>query len=96
MIDPQLSHVLKIVTRHKSDDLATYGSVIVNIRSVDIQNGRASVRDCQDATNSGLRNTRTNKKINRGVPDRHIEATLRKGPDGRWRVSEYNLLKEDC
>lgn len=96
MIDPQLSHVLKIVKQHKADNIGTYGSTIVRVRDVDIQDGHAVVRDCQDATKTGLRNTMTDKKINRGVASRHIEATLSKGPDGRWRVSEYNLLKGGC
>ena len=96
MVDPQLSRVLKVVKEHRKDHLATYGSVIVHINSVSVDGGDATLRDCQDATNAGLRDTRTYKKINRGVRERHVEATLKKGADGRWRVSKHIILGEGC
>ncbi|WP_285497832.1 hypothetical protein [Actinomadura sp. NBRC 104425] len=96
MIDPQLSRVLEVVKEHKADHLATYGSVIVHINSVSVDGDDATLRDCQDATNAGLRDTRTDKKINRGVRERHVEATLKKGADGRWRVSKHIILGEGC
>jgi len=96
MADPQLSRVLKVVKEHKADHVATYGSVIVHINSVSVDRDEATLRDCQDATNAGLRDTRTDKKINRGVRERHVEATLKKGADGRWRVSKHIILGEGC
>jgi hypothetical protein len=96
MVDPQLAHVLKAVEQHKADQVTTYGSVIVQINSVQVDKSEAVLRDCQDARYAGLRSTRTGKKINRGIEKRHVQATLKKGPDRRWRVSKHILLGEGC
>ncbi|MFD0850961.1 hypothetical protein ACFQ07_01880 [Actinomadura adrarensis] len=96
MIDPQLSKVLDSSRRYDADGIGTYGTSITHIKSVQVVADEGTVRDCQDGRNSGLIYKSSKKKINRGVQETNIKATLKKGTDGRWRVSRYSILGEGC
>ncbi|MFI0354244.1 hypothetical protein [Actinomadura sp. 9N407] len=96
MVDPQLSRVLKVIEQHRDDHLATYGSVVIRIKDVQVDGSKATVRDCQDASRAGLLNTETRKKINRGFKERNTQALMEKGADGHWRVSKFIELGEGC
>lgn len=96
MVEPQLSRVLKRIDDMKEQKQATYGNIVVHIARVNLTGNRAVVRDCQDSSNAGLLDTRTQKKLNRGVKERNTKALLERGADGRWRVSKFIILGEGC
>lgn len=96
MVDPQLSRVLRRVDEMKSQNIATYGRIIVHVKRVQFTESGATVYDCQDSSGSGLLNSITGKKINRGVEQAHTKALLVKGADGRWRVSKSITVGEGC
>lgn len=96
MVDPQLSRVLRRVDEMKSQNIATYGHIVVHVKGVQIAESGATVYDCRDSRNSGLLNSATQKKINRGVQQEHAKALLVKGADGQWRVSKSTTLGEGC
>ncbi|MFG2016903.1 hypothetical protein [Actinomadura geliboluensis] len=96
MTDPQLSRVLQRIDKMKSERLATYGHIIVHVQSVQLTPTGATVHDCQDSRNSGLLNSITRKKINRGVRQGNTKALLVKGSDGQWRVSKSITIGEGC
>ncbi|MFV2178742.1 hypothetical protein ACFHW2_40380 [Actinomadura sp. LOL_016] len=96
MVDPQLSRVLKRIDDMERKNQATYGNIVVHVTSADITEDGAVVRDCQDSSNAGLLDTRTQKKLNRGVKKRNIKALLERGTDGRWRVNKFIVLGEGC
>ncbi|TMR04366.1 hypothetical protein ETD83_08380 [Actinomadura soli] len=96
MADPQLSRVLQRIDEMKRQHIATYGHIIVHVKSVQLTASGATVYDCQDSRGSGLLNSITRKKINRGVQQGNTKALLVKGSDGRWRVSKSITLGEGC
>ncbi|MBE1533225.1 hypothetical protein [Actinomadura algeriensis] len=96
MVEPQLSRVLKRIDDMKGNNQATYGNIVVHTPRVNLTRNGAVVRDCQDSSNAGLLDTRTQKKLNRGVKERNIKALLEKGAEGRWRVSKFIVLGEGC
>ncbi|GAA4242396.1 hypothetical protein GCM10022254_75250 [Actinomadura meridiana] len=96
MIDPQLSRVLRRIDEMKSQNIATYGRVIIHLQSVQLTESGATVYDCQDSRDSGLLNSVTQKKVNRGIEQERTKTLLLKGSDGRWRVSKTTTLGEGC
>ncbi|MFI0410601.1 hypothetical protein ACH34S_32325 [Actinomadura sp. 3N508] len=96
MVDPQLSRVLRRIDEMKSRRIATYGHIIVHVKNVQLTASGATVDDCQDTRNSGLLNSVTRKKINRGIQQERTQALLVKGSDGQWRVSRSTTLGEGC
>ncbi|MBO2465993.1 hypothetical protein [Actinomadura violacea] len=96
MADPQLSRVLQRIDTMKSHHIATYGHIIVDVKSVQLTASGATVYDCQDSRNSGLMNSQTGKKLNRGVRQGNIKALLVKAADGQWRVSKSITIGEGC
>ncbi|WP_395108084.1 hypothetical protein [Actinomadura sp. SCN-SB] len=96
MVDPQLTRVLQRVEELHANNLTFYGSVVVHITNVRAKGNTATLRDCQDSSNSGLMNATTRKKVNRGVKEDHTEASLVKEGDGKWRVSKVIGLGQGC
>lgn len=96
MVDPQLSRVLLRIDTMKSHHIATYGRIIVHVKSVQITTSGATLYDCQDSRDSGLMNSATGKKLNRGVSHGNTKALMVKGSDGQWRVSKSITIGEGC
>ncbi|TDC69850.1 hypothetical protein E1200_07105 [Actinomadura sp. GC306] len=96
MVDPQLSRVLRRIDEMKRQNIATYGHVIVHVKSVQLTESGATVIDCQDSRGAGTMNSVTGKKINRGVQQGSTKALLVKGSDGQWRVSKSITVGEGC
>lgn len=96
MADPQLSRVLQRIDTMKKHHIATYGHVIVHVKSVHLTASGATVYDCQDSRGSGLLNSVTQKKLIRGVRQGSKKALLVKSADGQWRVSKSIAIGEGC
>jgi hypothetical protein len=90
--DPLLGTVLDNIEKLHARKQASWGSVVVHIQDVQVKGDTAIVRDCQDSSNAGLLDTRSNKKTSRGVPKDPWRATLVRGADGRWRVKTFTPL----
>ncbi|MFI0453410.1 hypothetical protein [Actinomadura sp. 6N118] len=62
---------------------------VVRIVKVQITAGKATVRDCQDASQAGLANSSTKQLIpgTRGTSRTGFKADLERGSDGQWRLS---------
>ncbi|WP_433476548.1 hypothetical protein ACQPZP_05535 [Spirillospora sp. CA-142024] len=96
MAEPQLSHVVKHIDDLKRRHLATYGTVTVHVKSIQIKENDATIYDCRDSRGAGLVDSITHKKINRGIKEDNTKVLLTKGPDQRWRVSESFTLSKGC
>jgi hypothetical protein len=96
MSDPQLSRVLNRAKQLNAENLTSYGNSIPHVQSVHINGNKAILRDCLDASNAGLQNSRTQKKVNRGFREEGVKAHLSKGSDGQWRVVKIISLGEGC
>jgi hypothetical protein len=93
-LDFQVRHIVLEQTEHKGP----WGKVVLHIKDVKVTGTEATVRDCQDASNAGLADTRTNKLIpgTRGPKLRNLAAQLTQGSDGRWRVSDLKQFGNGC
>lgn len=96
MSDPQLSRVLNRVEELKAENLTSYGNSIPHVQSVHVDGNKAILHDCLDASNAGLQNSRTHKKVNRGLKEEGVKAYLSKGSDEQWRVVKIISLGEGC
>ncbi|MBO2465043.1 hypothetical protein [Actinomadura violacea] len=96
MADPQLSRVLQRIDAMKKHHIATYGHIIVHVKSVQLTASGATVHDCQDSRDSGLLNSVTQKKLIRGVRQGSKKALLVKDAYGQWRVSKSIAIGEGC
>ncbi|TDD87344.1 hypothetical protein E1293_08030 [Actinomadura darangshiensis] len=96
MVDPQLSRVLQRIDKMRSQHLTTYGRIIVHVKKVQFAGSGATIYDCQDSRDSGLLNSITGKKVNRGVPQGNTKALMVKSSDGQWRVSKSITIGEGC
>jgi hypothetical protein len=93
-LDLQVRQIVLLQTEHKGP----WGKVVLHIGAVKVSGSQASVRDCQDASNAGLADTRTSKLIpgTRGPKKRNLAAQLTKGSDGRWRLSDLKQFRGTC
>ena len=73
-----------------------YGAEMPRARVTSARGEVATVRDCQDASMAGRLERRTGKRITVGVARNPVRATLRRGADGRWRVSTVEFPEESC
>jgi hypothetical protein len=96
-VDPELSLLLSGAQRQRQHGITLYGAVIPH-PTVPPVNGKntATVRDCQDASHSGQADAKTGKAHTVGVARNPVVATLARGEDGRWRVSQIRYPGGRC
>lgn len=94
--EPLLSQLLDGITEQYRKGLADYGTVRPRPRVVRVSSDRASVVDCQDASQSGTLDTETGIVKNVGSSRTSLASVLVRGPDDRWRMSEARLLEGSC
>jgi hypothetical protein len=93
-LDFQVRQIVLQQGEHKGP----WGKVVLHIRAVEVTGAKATVRDCQDASDAGLADTRTNELIpgTRGAKHRNLAAQLVRGGDGRWRLSDLKQFPRSC
>jgi hypothetical protein len=94
--DPALSRVLRGM--HTSDKLGQvgYGQAVVRPSVTKIDGRVAWVGDCQDTSASGRKERATGKVVTRGTKQAKVAATLKRGPDGVWRVATVDYQGDRC
>jgi hypothetical protein len=93
-----LDSIIRQTVDEQAQHLEPWGHVIVHLTQVALQQGTATIHDCQDASNAGLASTQTHQLIpeTRGTAHRNLTAKLTLGGDGRWRISELRQFKAMC
>lgn len=91
--EPQLSTALRGINDLHAKDLTSAGYVMVHITKVHVEDARATVWDCQDATKALVQQRSTGRTVSRGVPNDQLRATLTRGSDGQWRIERFSPLK---
>jgi hypothetical protein len=94
--DPVLSRILDGLHRRVRAGYRQYGTVVPHLTVVELGARRASVLDCQDASATGEIDTSTGLLTNRGRAHTPITATLTRGDDARWRLTDASYLPGDC
>jgi len=94
--DPLLTRVHDGIEANYKAGIREYGVVHPRPSVVSMGGGRASVLDCQDASMSGEIDTDTGLPKTVGNARTPVAATLVRGPDGTWRLSEARYLDGSC
>ncbi len=94
--DPELSRLLRGLAAAEAVGEGQYGAEVPRATVTSVRGDTAAVRDCQDASHAGKISLKTGKPITVGVPRNPVNATLRRGPDGRWRVSTVEFTGRTC
>lgn len=95
-VDPELSRAVDGLKRLQEQSIGFYGTPTARVSGIDVNGGTAVLRDCQDASQSGQVDTRTGARKTVGVARNPVTATLLRGADGAWRVSEIGYPGGDC
>ncbi|MFD8497749.1 hypothetical protein [Amycolatopsis sp. NPDC059657] len=93
--DPQLTITLDALGQQKRSGITGYGTETARILSVDVSGQSATVKDCQDASQSGQADAKTGKPKTVGVPRNPIAASLIR-TDGGWKVSQITYPGGTC
>jgi hypothetical protein len=91
--EPLLSRVLRGMRASDSLGQVGYGEVVPRPTITKIERGTASIRDCQDASNAGRKERDTGRIVTRGTSRDLAVATLKRGPDGVWRVATVDYAR---
>lgn len=94
--DPLLPKLLKGMRAQRSSGVREYGSVVPRPVTVDVRGDVASLLDCQDASGAGEAYVDSGLPKTVGQARMPFAAALRRGADGRWRVSEARQLDGGC
>jgi len=95
-IDPLLSRVYDGIEANYKAGIREYGVVRPRPTVVSVGGGRASVLDCQDASMAGEIDADTGLPKTVGSPRTPVAATLVRGTDGTWRLSDARYLDGPC
>lgn len=96
--DPQLSFALAVARQHRRDGIAVYGQVrpLTPTVALDRTVMRATVRDCADFSRTGQVDVLTHAPRTVGAARTPLSASVSRGADGRWRVSQVMFPGGRC
>lgn len=94
--DPELTAMLTNLNTLRARSVTVYGATREHVTKVDVTDGSATVRDCQDASESGQADATTGARKTVGIPRNPVAAHLVRGGDGKWRVSEVTYPGGTC
>jgi hypothetical protein len=94
--EPLLSGLIDGLHAELAAGSRPYGTVVPHVITVEIDGGRANLLDCQDASRSGDADADTGLPRTVGRARTPVAATLQRGADGRWRVSQARYLDGQC
>lgn len=86
-VDPILTRLVEATRIQRDHGIKLYGQVVARVADIDVVNDKATVRDCQDASQSGQADASTGTRKTVGIPRNPVKASLVRDEDGVWRVS---------
>lgn len=95
-VDPALNRVLRGMFAAEDIGEVGYGTPVLAPSVEKIDGDSATVTDCQDTSESGRKKLDGGKITTRGVKNAKAVVTLKRGPEGRWRVSTVAYPDERC
>jgi hypothetical protein len=95
-VDPELTRLYAGTKAQQQAGIRLYGQVHARPTVRQVAGNRATVSDCQDASKAGQADARTGKPKTVGVARSPVEATMLRGADGAWRVSDVRYTGGSC
>lgn len=95
-VDPELTRLYAGTKAQNTAGIRLYGRVIPRPTILRVAGGRAEVRDCQDASKAGQADARSGRPKTVGVARAPVTASMVRGSDGVWRVSDVRYTGGSC
>jgi hypothetical protein len=96
-VDPSYSRTIGALAEADLRGEQFFGEVEINPVIVSVEGGTATIRDCQDTSQSGRVKTSDGTKVRVGRKDSLVDVTMLQGSDGVWRVSRADYAdKAGC
>jgi hypothetical protein len=95
-VDPELTRLYAGTKAQQQAGIRLYGHVEPHPSVRQVTGDSASIVDCQDASHAGQADARTGRPKTVGVARSPVEASLRRGTDGVWRVSDVRYKGGAC
>lgn len=95
-VDPELTRLYAGTKAQHEAGIQLYGQVVPRPSVTRLAQGRAEVKDCQDASNAGQADAASGKRRTVGVARTPVAASLARGSDGVWRVSDVRYPGGSC
>lgn len=93
---PLLDQLLDGFRGQRTRGIRQYGTVTPHATVADLTAGRATIVDCQDASQSGEVNSDTGTVARIGSARTAVAAVLRRDERGTWHVTEARYLSNAC
>lgn len=92
-----LDHLVDGVRGMRRQGREPAGRVVPRVKEVWVSKDDAKVVDCQDVSGASLVESRTHRTLpTQGGDSANIEATLRRGKDGKWRLTGVTIKDKPC
>lgn len=89
--DPELAQLVKTLGEQRRRGQVLYGLNHPRAEVLSITGGVAKIRDCQESSSAGLRDSQSGRRITVGVSRHPVESTLLKRGDV-WKVARVRYL----
>jgi hypothetical protein len=96
--DPELTSLLTGMATQDRKGEVIYGRNVTHPRlhATSTTVGRATITDCQNASDTGVARLRPYVKLTVGVAHTSVVTTMHRGSDGHWRVTFVSYPKRSC
>jgi hypothetical protein len=95
--DPLLSRAVSSARVQHDNGVRVYGQVVPRPTVAPVNGrGQATVRDCADGSHAGQADAATGRRRTVGAARLRVLATVVRGGDGRWRVSDLRFPGGSC
>lgn len=97
-VDPELKSLLAGMLKTDAKGQVFYGAHVPRATTARISPDAMTglVNDCQDSTKTGLATRSTMTPVTAGVARNHVVVTMKKAPDGLWKVAFVSYTKTPC
>lgn len=94
-VDPQLSTLINNVQSNRAKGIGTYGNVELRPTVVSMDDTTATIRDCQNQSQTGQLELKSGRKLTVGVAGSLVNVTMRH--DGQvWKVAAIDFADQRC
>ena len=95
-VDPSYSRTLAGLAAADAAGETFYGEITLHPVVVSVNGRTAELRDCQDASARGRMMKDTGEKVTVGRDGDELLATMTRGDDGLWRMSQATYQSAQC
>lgn len=95
-VDPELTRLYAGTRAQQAAGIRLYGRVVPRPSAGRLVGSRADLSDCQDASKAGQADARSGARKTVGVARTPVTASLVRGSDGVWRVSDIRYTGGSC